>query len=139
MQRSVKRKRSQSGAVLVEGVIVAASMVVMFGCVLMVHAYCSLQLAKLDEARQEVWNNSVTGCGGDTNIDVKSIANQLKSGSEPLLPEGMFPDKREASRSFSVRGIFEASGRREIRFVCNPKPSQKTMVETVAWVLEVFI
>lgn len=125
--------------VLVEGVVVAASMVVMFGCVLVVHMYCSMQIAKLDEARQEVWNVSMTGCGADTNVDVKSIANELKSGSDALMPDGMFPSGRDASRTFTVKGIFEASGHREIRFVCNPRPSKKTMNETVQWVLDVFI
>ncbi|MEY4581099.1 MAG: hypothetical protein RL701_5802 [Pseudomonadota bacterium] len=133
--------KAREGAVLVEGVIVAASMVILFGCILVIHLYCSLQISKLDEARTEVWNSSMPGCGGDDAFDVRGMTDDLKSGNYVLLPDGMMPEARDAARSFSIRkSVFgQVDGHREIKFLCNPRPTQKTMNETVNWVLDAFL
>jgi hypothetical protein len=134
-----RRSNAKQGAVMVEAVIAATALVSLFGCVLLIHLYCSLQLTKLDEAREEVWNNSLPGCGSEDTFNVNGLLGELKSGSEPGPPDWAIPSERHAARTFSARGIFSVSGQREIRFVCNPKPTRKTMNETVQWVLDAFL
>lgn len=134
-----RRRRARSGAVMVEAVIATSALCALFGCLLLIHLYCSLQLSKLDEAREEVWNTSLPGCGSQDVYEIKAMVTQLRSGSEPGPPEWAIPRERSAARSFSARGLFSVSGKREIRFVCNPRPTQKTMNETVQWVLDVFL
>jgi hypothetical protein len=132
-KKCAKRSEAQSGAILVEAVIVAAALCCLFGCMLVVHLYCSLQLKKLDDARQDAWNQSMSGCDLP-DPDIKGMAESLKSGESPF-PDDIIPSGRDASRSFSVKGIFQVAGTRSIKFICNPKPSQKTMNETVSWVV----
>jgi hypothetical protein len=138
-ERPRRRSRARAGAVLVEGVIVAASLVILFACMMVVHGYSSLHLSKLDEARAEAWKNSVSGCGADAAPDPASLASGLVHGDDnPIIPDGFVPSSRDASREFSTQGIFNADGHREVRFLCNPKPTTKTMNESVAWVFDIF-
>jgi hypothetical protein len=139
MAPSRRPDKRRSGAVLVEAVIASTALCSVFGCVLLIHLYCSLQLSKLDEAREEVWNTSMPGCGSEDTFDVRGLVSELRSGTEPGPPEWAIPSERHAARSFSARGIFNVAGQREIRFVCNPRPTQKTMNETVQWVLDIFL
>jgi hypothetical protein len=132
-----RRHRRQSGAVLVEGVIVAAAMVSIFGCVLIVRLYASLQLQKLDEAREEAWREAMKGCGSEEPV-LKDMAHELVSGEFPF-PDGIVPSLREAERSFSVTGVFEATGHKAMKFVCNPQPGkEKPMSDMAGWILELF-
>jgi hypothetical protein len=132
-----KHKQRREGAVLVEGVIVAAAMVCLFGCVLIVHLYGSLQLQRLDEAREQAWREAMQGCGGDEPV-LQDMARELLSGEFPF-PDGILPSARSASRSFSVRGVFSATGQKEIRFLCGPQPSgDRPLTDMAGWVLGLF-
>lgn len=130
-------KRRREGAVLVEGVIVAASLVCLFGCVLIVRLYASLQLAKLDEAREEAWRNAMRGCGSEEPLLI-DMARELVSGEFPF-PDGIVPSLLSAERSFSVTGVFEATGHKAMKLVCNPRPGkEKPMSDMAGWVIELF-
>jgi hypothetical protein len=134
------RARRQRGAALVEGLIVAASLVCILGGVLVVQRFCSLQLAKLDEARSEAWRKAMNGCGAD-EPSMPDMALELKSGQGPPFPLSMIPFFLREERSFQVTGgPFSPSGSREMKFICNPRPAKtKPLTDMVNWLGDFFI
>lgn len=131
------RRRRQEGVVVVEGLIVSAALVCLFGCILVVHLYCQRQLEALDEAREAAWADAMRGCGSDEPV-LKDMALEIIAGEFPF-PDGLMPSIREAQRTVSVTGIFDATGRKEMKFVCNPQPGkEKPMSDLVGWVFELF-
>lgn len=136
--KRARRHKRQEGAVLVEGVIVAASLVCLFGCVLVVQLYCALSLQKLDESREDAWRQAMQGCGSDEPV-LQDMAQELLHGEFPF-PDGILPSLREAGRDYSVSGgLFDASGHKQMKFVCNPRPGKKKpLTDMVGWVLELF-
>jgi hypothetical protein len=136
-RRPQRQRRQREGAVLVEAVIVAAALVSLFGCVLVVQLYASLQLQKLDEAREEAWRKSMNGCGSEEPL-LADMASELLHGKFPF-PDGIVPSGLSASRTLSVKGVFSATGHKEIYFICNPRPGRKKpMTDMAGWVLELF-
>jgi hypothetical protein len=136
---SRRRARRQQGAVLVEGIIVAASFVVLLGCLFVVQRYCSLQLSKLDEARAEAWRKSMVGCGVNEPA-LAPMATELKSGEGLSVPLNMIPWLLEETRSFQVTGgPFRPSGSRQMKFLCNPLPMHtKPLTDMVGWLGDIF-
>ena len=132
-----RRRQRQQGAVLVEGLIASSALLVLLGCMLVVRSYSSLQLLRLDEARQEAWHKAMQGCeeGEPSLLD---LARQLIQGELPFL-DGLVPSLREAERTFAVKGLFEAQGKRSIKFICNPRPGKKKpLTDMAGWVMELF-
>jgi hypothetical protein len=133
------RRRRQQGAVLVEGVIVAASFVVLLGCLFVVHRYCSLQLSMLDDARKHAWQKSMAGCGVN-EPPLSPMASELKTGDGLSFPLNMIPLPFEETRSFQVTGgPFSPSGSRQMTFICNPRPTHtKPLTDMVGWLGDIF-
>ena len=123
---------------MVEAVIVAASLVCLFGCVLVVQLHCALSLSKLDEAREDAWRQAMQGCGSEEPVLV-DMAQELLQGEFPF-PDGILPSSREAGRDFQVSGgLFATSGHKQMKFVCNPRPGKKKpLTDMAGWVLELF-
>lgn len=133
------RARSQQGAVLVEGLMVAASFVVLLGCLFTIERYCSLQMSKLDEARAEAWRKSMLGCGVN-EPSLSPMTSDLKSGDGLSFPLNMIPSSSEETRSFEVTGgPFRPSGSRQMLFLCNPRPTHtKPLTDMVGWLGDIF-
>jgi hypothetical protein len=122
------KKRSQQGAVLVEWIIVASAFCLLLGCMFAIRAYCSLQLARLDDAREDAWKQAMNGCDSSAP-NLAEVGEKLKAGEGPAFAQQMLPSGRNASRTFEstaslpvALGTFK--GTREVRFVCNPIPGK---------------
>jgi hypothetical protein len=134
--------------VLIEFVLVACSLGCVFGCVLCVRLYCSLQLQRLDDARQDAWSQAMKGCDAP-EPELSEMAHTFLQPSIPF-PDGLVPELRSAERTFAVSPIspsasfdwlsaFALSGRREMKFICNPIPGKKKpLTDMVGWLMELF-
>lgn len=126
MKRS--KKRHQEGAVLIEWIIVASAFCLLLGCMFAIRAYCSLQLARLDEAREDAWAQAMNGCdSGAPNL--AEVGDKLKAGEGPAFAKQMIPSRRNASRTFESSAALpvafgKLTGQREVRYVCNPFPGK---------------
>ena len=126
---------------LVEWVIVASAFCLLIGCMFAIRLYCSLQLERLDDARQDAWHQAMTGCG-DGATDIAQMGDAISKGEAPGLALQMIPSGRDASRSFDVEASFPASfgalhGTREVRFICNPTPSKGDPTsDLIGWLSE---
>jgi hypothetical protein len=134
----LQRRRRQQGAALVEGVMVGALLVVILACLFVVHRYCSAQLAQLTKAREAAWQDAMNGCGNDNNTSATSLAEQIVEGIFPFLDS--IPTLLRRERSFEVTGgPFRPSGKREMKFICNPKPAKsKPLTDMVGWLGDMF-
>jgi len=134
-KRSRRKARSHEGAVLVEGILVSACLIALFASILVVRLYVSLQIAKLDEARDEAWEKSMQGCDSDSS-DLREMALAILN-LEFLFPGGFVPSSLYFDRSFSANGIFSASGHREIKFICDPQPAEHNpLTDATGWAWE---
>jgi hypothetical protein len=144
MRRFAFRPRSrgqrQEGAALVEGVMVAGMLVCLLGCMFVVHRFCALQLEKLDEARAEAWRKSMNGCGSE-EPSLPEMTLEIKDGNGPPLPLSFVPFFLQEERSFQVTGgPFSPSGKRAMKFVCNPYPPKtKPLTDMVNWLGDLFL
>jgi hypothetical protein len=123
-----RKTRKQGGAVLVEWIIVATAFCLLLGCMFAIRAYCSLQLARLDEAREDAWAQAMNGCDASAP-NLSEVGEKLKAGEGPAFAKQMLPSGRNASRTFESSaalpvGFGKLTGRREVRFVCNPFPGK---------------
>lgn len=59
-----RRRRAQTGAVLVEGLIVSGVLALLLCCGVFFHRVYSAKLTTLREARAEAWGAALRGCGG---------------------------------------------------------------------------
>jgi hypothetical protein len=141
-RRAVSRRASQSrlrrqGAALVEGVMVGAVFVGILACLFVVHRYCWLQLSELSKARELAWQKAMNGCGND-NDDATSLAKQIVDDLVPFLDS--VPWSLSSERSFEVTGgPFHPSGRREVKYICNPTPSAtKPLTNMIGWLGDMF-
>jgi hypothetical protein len=138
MTKLRERRRRQQGAALVEGVMVGACLVVILACLFVVSRYCSAQLARLRDARQAAWESAMNGCG-EAGTSTAGIANELKNGDGlPFID--WLPTIRHEERSFQVTGgPFTPSGKREMKFICNPAPVHtKPLTDMVGWLGDMF-
>lgn len=126
---------------LVEWVIVASAFCLLIGCMFAIRLYCSLQLERLDDARQDAWAQSMRGCStGPTEI--ANMGNALSQGEPPGLAQQMIPSGRDASRTFQVDPSFPAGfgtlhGQREVKFICNPIPGKAVPTsDLIGWLKE---
>jgi hypothetical protein len=138
---TAKRKRKQrEGAVLVEWLIVSSSFCLLLGCMFCVRAYCSMQLRSLDEARADAWADAMNGCV-EGSPKLGEIGNAVKDGDvPPPFAEQMLPSGRSAEKTFTLnhqglpRGLTPLSGRREVKFICNPIPGRAVPTsDIVGW------
>ncbi|MET0285694.1 MAG: hypothetical protein ABW352_14540 [Polyangiales bacterium] len=138
MTKLQRRRKRQQGAALVEGVMVGAMLVSLVACLFVIHRACFLHLKRLDDAREAAWQNAMNGCGSDNNTSTTSLAEQLKEGAMPFLDA--IPTILIEDRSFEVTGgPFTPSGRREMKFICNPAPVQtKPLTNMVGWLGDMF-
>lgn len=123
-----RKKRSQEGAVLVEWIIVASAFCLLLGCMFAIRAYCSLQLARLDDAREDAWKQAMNGCDSSAP-NLAEVGEKLKAGQGPAFSQQMIPSGRNASRTFESTASLPVAlgtlkGSREVRFVCNPFPGK---------------
>jgi hypothetical protein len=139
--RKHHKKRKQQGAVLVEWIIVASAFCLLLGCMFAIRLYCSLQLQRLDDAREDAWAQAMNGCGA-ASINIKDLGEEIRKGDAPGLAGQMIPSGRDASRTFEVDPAFPAGfgtlhGRREIKFICNPMPGKTVPTsDLVGWLKE---
>jgi hypothetical protein len=118
--------------------MVGAMLVVVLGCLFVVHRACSGHLAALDKARETAWQSAMNGCGNDNNTSTTSLAEQLVEGAFPFLDS--IPTILIEQRTFKVTGgPFEPSGKREMKFICNPTPAKtKPLTDMVGWLGDMF-
>lgn len=126
---------------LVEWVIVASAFCLLLGCMFAIRLYCSLQLERLDDARQDAWAQAMRGCStGPT--DIGKMGNALSQGEPPGLSQQMIPSGRDALRTFQVDPAFPTGfgtlhGHREIKFICNPIPGKAVPTsDLIGWLEE---
>ncbi len=133
-----QRKKRQQGAALVEGLMVGIMLGTVLACLFVVHRYSAAHLNALDDAREKAWQSAMNGCGGDAVTSTTSLAEQLKDGLFPFLDA--IPTILIESRSFQVTGgPFTPSGKREMKFICNPRPVQtKPLTNMVGWLGDMF-
>jgi len=115
--------------------MVGACLIAVFASILVVRLFVSLQIAKLDEAREEAWDASMQGCDNEST-DLREFA-QAVINLEFLFPGGFVPSSLYFDRSFSANGIFSASGHREIKFICDPQPPEHNpLTDAIGWAWE---
>lgn len=133
-----RRRKRQEGAALVEGVMVGACLALILGCLFVVHRACSAHLAQLDLAREAAWQRAMNGCG-NAEPSPEKLGAEIKNGDgAPFLD--FIPFIVHEERSFQVTGgPFAPSGKREIRFICNPAPARtKPLKNMVGWLGDMF-
>ncbi|MET0389070.1 MAG: hypothetical protein ABW321_24055 [Polyangiales bacterium] len=142
--RRIRRRKQQEGAVLVEWVIVAASFCLILACMFCVQRYCVLHMRHLDAARARAWTSSMNGCAAGTP-DIGDVGDSLKNQELPPFAEQMLPERRTAQSSFTLQGsglpaaLVGIGGLREVRFICNPLPSQEIPTSNIRdWLEEYF-
>ncbi|MET0389076.1 MAG: hypothetical protein ABW321_24085 [Polyangiales bacterium] len=136
-----RRAKQEAGAVLVEAVIVAASLALLCAGLLFIHAYASHQLRALDDARERVWRAAMTECNQPEPV-FADLARDLINGDLPL-PDNIVPHALDAQSTFQIPGLFGrgiAGGSKSLTFVCNPRPSQgDPLAKPNEWVLGLFM
>lgn len=125
---------------MVEAVIGASALVLLFGCLSFMHGYAKHQLLALDRVRQRVWTQAMQGCGS-AELKAESFAREMQHGDIPT-PDAIFPSELDDTERFSIRGLFGAgsvSGSKGLRIVCNPWPSRsKPTSDPIGWVTDLF-
>lgn len=129
---------------LIEWMIVASSLCLLLGCMFCIRAYCSLQLQRLDDAREDAWTQAMNGCDpGSPNL--AEIGESLKAGQGPPLVKQMVPSSRDAARDFTLNheglpnGLTPLTGHREVKFICNPFPGKAVPTSNIVdWLKEWF-
>jgi hypothetical protein len=136
--RKLQRRRRQQGAALVEGVMVGAMLAAILACLFVVHRYCSAHLGALNSARETAWQSAMNGCGNDNNTAATGLAEQIVEGIFPFLDS--IPTILSEERTFEVTGgPFKPSGKREMKFICNPRPAKtKPLTNMVGWLGDMF-
>lgn len=91
--RSARRRR---GAVLVEGLVVAAMLAIFLACVVFIHALYTNKMATIATAREQAWTRALPGCGGGlamgllNSLGVITALNEVDESSDSIdLPEWM--------------------------------------------------
>jgi hypothetical protein len=135
---TTERRRRQQGAALVEGLIVGICLGTILACLFVVHRFSSAHLAALGDARQTAWQSAMNGCGNDNNTGTTGLAEQIVEGALPFLDA--IPTLLTEARTFQVTGgPFSPSGRREMKFICNPKPEKtRPLTDMVGWLGDMF-
>ena len=103
-RRRRRRAQHQRGAVMVEAVIVGASLVLMFAALAFIHRYASATLLSVERARGRVWQSAMSGCDQPSN-NVQGLVGQAKGGGDDgfISMWGNFiPEVLTTSESFSV-------------------------------------
>ncbi|MET0387050.1 MAG: hypothetical protein ABW321_13875 [Polyangiales bacterium] len=140
-RRARRRKQQQEGAVLVEAVIVASSMVLLCAALLFIHTYASRQIRILDEAREEVWRRAMNECNTPEPL-FQDLARDLMRFDLPI-PDNIVPLPLETQKTFRIPWLFgngTIGGAKELKFVCNPRPSQgDPLARPNEWVIGLFL
>lgn len=138
MTKLQRRRVRQQGAVLVEGVMVGVALATILACLFVVERFCSAHLAALSDARETAWQTAMNGCGTDNSTTPTSLAQQIVDGIFPFLDS--IPGILVEDRSFDVTGgPFQPSGKREMKYICNPTPATtKPLTDMVGWLGDMF-
>jgi hypothetical protein len=132
---------------MVEWMIVASAFCLLLGSMFTIRVYCSLHLQRLDEAREDAWAQAMKGCDANApdlskfDPGIKEIGEGLRYNQVEFSKQ-MIPSGRNAQREFSTAAALPVAlgtltGRREVRYVCNPFPGKAVPTSNlVDWLKE---
>ena len=136
--RSHERRRRE-GAVLVESIVVASALILMFACIGFVHRLAAADLHALQEARFQAFTDALDGCP-DRGSSLQSVVSDLTSGGIPL-PDAFVPShSASATSERSVAGLLPGatrSVRHTLRIPCRTVPSREGQ-QPGSWLFELF-
>lgn len=135
-----KQKTSQTGAVLIEAIIAASMLVLMFAIIAFVHRVCVAHQDAMQEARLAAWSRAMNGCpSGDLSLG--SFISGLRDGELPLPGGFTTGQDAEGSGSRSVLALFgegQRTAAHVVRIPCNTRPSDENAGSAGEWLLDIF-
>jgi hypothetical protein len=134
------RKSSQTGAVLIEGLIAASMLVLMFAIIAFVHRVCVAHQDAMQEARLQAWSRAMGGCASG-EFGLGSFISGLRDGELPLPGGFTVGQDAEGSGSRSVPALFgegQRTAAHVVRIPCNTRPPDQNAGSAGEWLLDIF-
>lgn len=138
--RKARARRARQGAVLVEAIITAAVLGMMFAILSFVHRAALANIDAQQEARAAAMAAAGTGCVGN-QTGLQGLVSDLSRGDVPL-PDGLTAGQSaEGSGSRKTDGLFGRAAlnpRYVVRFPCNTRVSALGEDQTGSWLVDLF-
>jgi hypothetical protein len=136
----VRSHRSREGAVLIEAIIAASMLVLMFAIVAFTHRIGAARLDAAQAARLSAWSRAMQGCpGGDFSLG--SFVTGLRDGELPLPGGFSVGQDAEGTASRTVRALLGEGQRTAndvVKLPCNTHVVNENAGSAGEWLLDIF-
>jgi hypothetical protein len=144
-QLDKRRKRTRTGAVMVEAVLVVSALAGLFAWHLYMQRLTTAKLDSMYAARSAAWKEAMSGCGDEGGFDIRSAVTSFTHKEDTDATGWLGLGKRiarEDSRSESASSPLSVSGtvHSKTLFPCTLVPPRADPIgDPSGWVFDLFL